>query len=515
MSSRFLKCFCTAVIILTLLPVFAFADDARESEYVTSGAFNTGLDTGYNETNERTSDDPHFGWELGEFVVSGFSGIVEDAEKNPVFLKSEDDEITLSFRLFQNINALNGDESLSINNDTNGRDIHFGINETDFGRGLLIIRATDYRNKITEPYKQSDYLAGIKQDRVTEIIPLQEGDYEVRLDYEIAKNSQFAFTPIPTTDYFDYKMEFKFSIRNSNSMIFLFDLETGDELTNQSFTPNGFRIDLAKSRYANINLKKEVLTEGKDGLTEDTRTNGTVQDGKEYKEEGIYTITVFNPTTEQTTEKVIYVGDDPIMKVHMITGESIEYINERLANGDLIDEETWTLSAAPGPENETIDNTALESDSLSTSNTENSSETSLSNTIAEDSLEDSPSNSTEQDISETSTSNKSITPSGSSALMGVIVVIIVIVIGVGILLFFIFRRIKGAMATSSDSVTKDATETIPPKTPTIQPNEETTIEVKIVDGEAVTIVDTGKKVTVLDDGKVVNEKESFKGNKAE
>lgn len=500
MPVRFIRCFFAAVTVLVLLPALAFADDTRKSEYLMDDVFNAGLDTGYNETKERTSEDPHFGWELGQFIVSGFSGIAEDPDGNPVFLKNDDDKVKLSFELFQNIDVLNGNENLSINNDTNGRDVHFGISETDFGRGMLVIRATDYRNKTTEPYKQLNYLSGIKQDRVTEIIPLQEGDYEVRLDYEIVRENHLAFVPTPA-DYFDYKIDFKFSVRNGNSMVYLFDLETGNELTNESFAPNGFRIDLAKSRHNKINLKKEIMTEGKDGLAEDTRFNGSVQDGKEYKEEGIYTITSLNPTTEQMTQKVIYVGDDPVMKVHVITGESIEYINERLANGDLIDEETWTLTAAPTIE--TADETTGETTDEAVDDT-NPEASSASNTDTQDSLE------TPAPVEPTS-------PSQPSAPVGTIVLIVVIVIGVGVLLFFIFRGIKKTIINSSeltDEPTKeDAIKTVLPKTPAIKPDEETTIEVKIVDGEAVTIVDSGNTVTILDDGNVVDETKSPRNHK--
>ena len=57
-------------------------------------------------------------------------------------------------------------------------------------------------------------------------------------------------------------------------------------------TENGFRLDLAKSRYLKINLKKEILKDSADGLIEDTRFNGPVQDGAEYTEEGIYHIDI-------------------------------------------------------------------------------------------------------------------------------------------------------------------------------------------------------------------------------
>ena len=51
-------------------------------------------------------------------------------------------------------------------------------------------------------------------------------------------------------------------------MVFPFDVTTGAELTNTAFTENGFYLDLAKSRYLDIDIQREVLMEGVDGLTE-------------------------------------------------------------------------------------------------------------------------------------------------------------------------------------------------------------------------------------------------------
>lgn len=56
-------------------------------------------------------------------------------------------------------------------------------------------------------------------------------------------------------------------------MIFPRDVKTGAELTNETITENGFMLDLAKSRYLNIDIKKEILLEGSNGLVEDVRFN--------------------------------------------------------------------------------------------------------------------------------------------------------------------------------------------------------------------------------------------------
>ena len=71
------------------------------------------------------------------------------------------------------------------------------------------------------------------------------------------------------------------------TMVYPFDVATGSELTNSSMTENGFRLDLAKSRYLKVNIKREVLKDSPDGLVEDTRFNGPAKDGAEYTDEGI------------------------------------------------------------------------------------------------------------------------------------------------------------------------------------------------------------------------------------
>ena len=67
-------------------------------------------------------------------------------------------------------------------------------------------------------------------------------------------------------------------------MVYPFDTATMSELTNSSITENGFYLDLAKSRYLETNVKKEVLTQGADGLTEDTRFNRPAKNGEKYME---------------------------------------------------------------------------------------------------------------------------------------------------------------------------------------------------------------------------------------
>ena len=112
-------------------------------------------------------------------------------------------------------------------------------------------------------------------------------------------------------------------------MVFPFDVASGSELQNESFSDNGFYLDLANSRYLDINVKRSVYTEGANGWTEDIRFNKPASDGEQYTDEGVYTITVQNLYTGQQTEKIIYVGTDPTMRAYVVSGYSLDEIEER------------------------------------------------------------------------------------------------------------------------------------------------------------------------------------------
>ena len=210
----------------------------------------------------------------------------------------------------------------------------------NFGRGTLIIRYTDYNNVKAEPVIYTNYLeANVTVGANTKVQLFEEGDYEVALDYEVTSDEL-----IDKVGH--YRIFFKFSVRNGNCMVYPFDVATGNELTNSSLTENGFRLDLAKSRYLRINLKREVLKDSADGLVEDTRFNGPAQDGAEYTDEGIYTITVSNEYTGQLTTKKIYVGTNDILRAYVTTGLSIPEINGLVAQGATIaDDGTIQLAA--------------------------------------------------------------------------------------------------------------------------------------------------------------------------
>lgn len=311
------------------------APDPNEPKYYMGEVINTGKDNGYSEVYKIESDDPHFGWSLGSFFVSGYTSVYEDSNGNPVFIKTLGDQIELWFQLDQDIDCLNGKDSLSIAEDTNGFDEAFGISKTNFGRGALVTQHTDYRNAIGTPQLYTDYLSGITASGADTTVQLfEEGDYKVALNYEIKDESLKLIK-----SYTDYRIEFKFSVRNGNCMVYPFDVMTGAELTNTAVTENGFYLDLARSRYLDINIKREVLAEGATGLTEDVRFNRPARDGDQYTDEGIYTITVSNRYTGQQTTKQIYVGTNKILLAHMVTGMSVQEIRDQIAKGAQIAED--------------------------------------------------------------------------------------------------------------------------------------------------------------------------------
>jgi hypothetical protein len=314
--------------------------DEDELRYYFSSLVNAGKDTGYSETNKIDNKDPHYGWKLGRFYIDGFTRISEDSAGNPIFLKNVGDTVTLWFNLEQDIDKLNDNEDLSISKDENGYDEYFGIEKTDFGRGTLIVRYTDYKNESSEPVIYTNFLSSkVVMGADTEVRLFEEGDYEVSLNYEIKDSPRKVFGKDIIPKYTNYRIFFKFSVRNGNAMAFPFDIETKSELTNSSFTENGFYIDFAKSRYLDINIKREIVKEESNTVEEDTRFNRPAKDGEEYTDEGIYTISVKNRYTDQETVKKIYVGTNNIIKAYLTTGIPINEIEEMVSKGAEINDD--------------------------------------------------------------------------------------------------------------------------------------------------------------------------------
>lgn len=288
---------------------------------------NTGKDNGFSGNEAITDKDPHFGWDIGTFYLNGYTReqIVAGNEE-PIFLKTVGDRVTLWFHLQEDINCLNGKEKLSINEDKNGYDQYFGVEKTNFKHGALIIQFTDFEGKVHDPVIYTDYLAAnAKTDANTKVELFEEGDYEVALDYEIKDSTGI-------NSYTNYQIFIKFKIRNGNCMVYPFDVSTGAELSDNTLTENGFILDLAKSRYLTIDITRNAVKKENNRYFLDTRINTATQEGKTYTTEGIYTFTVNNPSTGESTTKTIYVGSSPIYRA-LAKGETIEKINEQLAQG--------------------------------------------------------------------------------------------------------------------------------------------------------------------------------------
>ena len=294
------------------------------SKYYLGSAKNTGNDNGYSKPKAITGADLHFGWDIGRFFVSGFTRVVNDTSGNPVFLKVPGDKVALWFTLDQDIRALNGKNSLFVIDDNGGYDEYFGVERTDFGQGALIIKHTDYQNSAEKPVIYTDYLSAKAVQNADATVELfEEGDYEVALNYKIMQDNSLI------DKYESYRIYYKFSVRNGNCMVYPFDMATKAELTNSAITENGFYLDLARSRYLDVTIKKESLVEGASGLIEDTRFNRPAKDGDQYTDEGIYTIAVRNRYTDEKTTKKIFVGSSEALKKYLDNGLKIEEIQSR------------------------------------------------------------------------------------------------------------------------------------------------------------------------------------------
>ena len=158
-------------------------------------------------------------------------------------MKNVGDVVSLDFILEQPLDAPGGNEDLSVYADTNGYDQYFGTSRFNDCRGLLIIRKTDYNNVVQDPIIYENYLEGVEVGAVTNVDLFEEGYYEVALDYEL-RETHINVGPVQTLPtYTNYRIFFKFKIRNGNCMVYPRDVATQSELRNESFTTAGFFLD--------------------------------------------------------------------------------------------------------------------------------------------------------------------------------------------------------------------------------------------------------------------------------
>ncbi|MBR6383283.1 MAG: hypothetical protein IKS56_04790 [Lachnospiraceae bacterium] len=318
-----------------------FADPGMEPKMNLGSKEGVKTNSGYAVSRTIGVKDPHYGWDIGQFYVNGYTRDTKDADTGDmVFLKNVGDRVTLWFRLNENIDALRGNDKLSIVKDKKGYNQEYQIERTGMGRGTLIINFIGKEGSNSEqrkPIIYTDYLeANARTGADTKVELFEEGDYEVVLDYKIKKKNNFLFFP----KYYDYQISFKFSVRNGNCMVFPFDLETGSELSDGDITENGFYLDMAKSKYLDIDVKRTVLS---GNLTEDVRFNRPAKDGDQYSEEGIYTFDVKNKYTGENTTKVIYVGSSKYLKALSKNNLSVEQLNQEITSGAVVNSD-GTLS---------------------------------------------------------------------------------------------------------------------------------------------------------------------------
>ena len=305
-------------------------DSSPKKEF--SSVVNAGKDTGYSKNNAIDRTDPHFGWSIGYFTINGYTRETE-FEDTPIYLKNYGDKVTLWFTLLQDINCLNNNTNLTVAEDINGYDNEFKIDKTNFKHGTILIRYTDENGNAKKPIIYTDFLAANATTTAnTKVQLFEEGDYEVSLDYEVEEKSGIG-SIIKT--YNDYRISFSFKIRNGNNMVFPFDIETGNELSNNSITESGFRLDLAQSKYLTIDVTKSQIKEGSNKLLiQDIRFNRPAKDGDEFTDEGMYTITVKNLYTDsEPTTKTIYIGDNKYLKALSKYSLTLDELNNQIRNG--------------------------------------------------------------------------------------------------------------------------------------------------------------------------------------
>ena len=165
--------------LASLLAITNPQPDSDQPRYYLGEAVNTGKDNGYSGADGIGGGDPHFGWTLGNFFVSGYESVREDEGGAPVFIKAPDEQVELWFQLDQDIDCLNGSDALSISEDTNAYDEAFGVGQTNFGRGALIVLRTDDHSAPRTPVLHADFLSDVVRSGANSVVQrFDEGDYE-------------------------------------------------------------------------------------------------------------------------------------------------------------------------------------------------------------------------------------------------------------------------------------------------------------------------------------------------
>ena len=242
-----------ALVVCLVLNCLSAPIVARgESMYNIGKTVNAVRDKGFSESAPINANDPHCGWELGQFYFTGYEALDYDESGNPVFyVKKGDLSFKLYFKLNYDIKKLNGTDKLQINEDKNGYDKHFGIEETDFGFGAMFIRRTDLKTgKKDKTERHLNFLYSRKPSHAFVVTnSLVEGDYEASLDYELKEYYGWL-----GTNWWNYKIPFSFGVRYLSEDKPTVQSETAQNAVNHSFA-SGVSADHAGQRLI-INSKK-------------------------------------------------------------------------------------------------------------------------------------------------------------------------------------------------------------------------------------------------------------------
>lgn len=309
------------------------ADDANAAKQALGTKTKTGKgEKGYTGEEKIENDDWHYGWDIGNFFVSGYTTSITDVNGTPIFLKNQNDKISLWFKLTQDIKKLNNEKKLFIADDK-GYDQYFETKKMDLGKGALFIRYTDYENvkhesKVYTNFLEKNAIMGSSQ----RIQLLGEGDYEVALDYKI-ENAKKKMLVIPRSPSY-YRIYFKFSVRNADSNIRLYDLEDNSKLKTNGFTESGFKMNQNLSRYLDVEVEHEIYNAEKNIFTKDENLKKNAKNGGEYTEEGFYLITAKNRYTDSQTNRIVYVGKNAFLQECAASGMKpdaiVQYVKTEL-----------------------------------------------------------------------------------------------------------------------------------------------------------------------------------------
>ncbi len=323
------------VMVIVLVTIFTmnlkeevFADEEIERYIFDAKLVNAGDFGAYCKTNKISTKDPHYNWNLGDFVMTGYTACTKDQNGDAVFLKTFEDEVTLSFDLQQDIDKLNGNGKLFIDNDKRGQDEILKTKKTNFKKGALLVRYTDPDNKTYDTEIYTDFLTGnSKGAENMSVVFNEEGVYEVALDYKVESSKIKAFGGSLGT-HNRYRMSFKFTVQNGTNTGFVFDESDGKEIEDFSIAPEGFYIDLANSKYVDVEYKWEVLNSKGTGLI--TQESAVAKDGDEFTKEGIYTVTFKNDYVDEKVTRTICVGQDEALKEYITNGKVVVTSNSEL-----------------------------------------------------------------------------------------------------------------------------------------------------------------------------------------